>query len=245
MNQEQIVLGSHTYEELEHLLSEAVNSNNPGERIQFLSGHFLGTGYAESTLTGEVNIPEIFVINLQRVDCMTFLEYIEAMRLSGSFPEFIEHVKQVRYKSGVINFSARNHFFTDWKEFNADLVDDVTERISNKKAISIDKKLNQKEDGTCFLPGIQPMPRAISYIPSEFIDTGTISQLRVGDYIGIFSHVQGLDVSHAGIIVKHEDTLHLRHASSQRKFRKVIDQDFRGYIAGKPGIIVFRPKIQK
>ena len=242
MKQEQIILGSHTYEELEHLLSESIHIGDPGKRIQFLSGHFLGTRYAESTITGDTNIPEIFVINLQQVDCMTFIEYIEAMRLSASFSEFAGYVKKVRYKSGVVDFSARNHFFTDWKECNADIINDVTERIGGKNAISAHKKLNQKEDGTYFLSGIQPVPRAISYIPSESISDEIINQLKTGDYVGIFTHVAGLDVSHAGIIVKHEDTLYLRHASSQQTYRKVIDQGFRGYIANKPGIIVFRPK---
>jgi len=244
MDQEQIILGDHTQEELEHLLYESSNIGDPGERIQFLSGHFLGTGYAESTLTGDKNTPECFVINLHRVDCMTFIEYIEAMRLSASFPEFTMNVKKVRYKSGVVDFYARNHFFTDWKEFNADLIEDITERIGGIRAIRIQKKLNEKEDGTCFLTGIQPVARTISYIPSETIDNEIITQLRSGDYIGIFSHVQGLDVSHAGIIVRHEDTMYFRHASSQHEYRRVIDQDFRGYIASKPGIIAFRPKIQ-
>ncbi len=245
MNQEQIILGDHTHEELEHMLSESLDIGDPGERIQFLSGHFLGTGYAESTLTGDKNTPEIFVINLQQVDCMTFIEYIEAMRLSASFPEFTANVKKVRYKSGVVDFYARNHFFTDWNEFNADVIDDVTERIGGKRTLRIQKKLNEKEDGTCFLTGIQPVARAISYIPSEIIDNEIITPLRTGDYIGIFSPVQGLDVSHAGIIVRREDAMYLRHASSQHEYRRVIDQDFRGYIASKPGIIIFRPKKQK
>jgi hypothetical protein len=244
MDQEQIILGDHTYEELEHLLSQSSIIADSGERIQFLSGHFLGTSYAESTLTGDKNTPEIFVINLQQVDCITFLEYIEAMRLSASFPAFTMNVKKVRYKSGVVDFYARNHFFTDWKEFNADVIDDITERIGGKRTLSIHKKLNEKKDGTCFLTGIQPVARAISYIPSEKIDNEIITQLRSGDYIGIFSHVQGLDVSHAGIIVRHDDTMYFRHASSQREYRRVIDQDFRGYIAVKPGIIIFRPKKQ-
>jgi hypothetical protein len=244
MDQEQIILGDHTYEELEHLLSQSSIIADSGECIQFLSGHFLGTSYAESTLTGDKNTPEIFVINLQQVDCMTFIEYIEAMRLSASFPAFTMNVKKVRYKSGVVDFYARNHFFTDWKEFNADVIDDITERIGGKRTLSIHKKLNEKKDGTCFLTSIQPVARAISYIPSEKIDNEIITQLRSGDYIGIFSHVQGLDVSHAGIIVRHEDTMYFRHASSQHEYRRVIDQDFRGYIASKPGIIAFRPKKQ-
>jgi hypothetical protein len=245
MHQEQIILGDHTHEQLEHLLRESTSITDPGERIQFLSDYFLGTDYAESTLTGDKDTPEIFVINLQRVDCITFIEYIEAMRLSASFPEFTENVKKVRYKSGVVDFYGRNHFFTDWKEFNADVIDDVTERIGGKRTLSIHKNLNEKEDGTFFLTGIQPVARAISYIPSETIDNEIITQLRSGDYIGIFSHVQGLDVSHAGIIVRHGDTIYLRHASSQHEYRRVIDQDFRDYISSKPGIIIFRPKKQK
>lgn len=245
MNREQIILGDHTCEELDHIIRTASDTGDAGERIQFLSDHFLGTGYAESTLTGDKDTPEMFVINLQQVDCMTFIEYIEAMRISSSLPEFMENLKKVRYKSGVVDFYARNHFFTDWKEFNADGIEDVTERIGGKRTVLIHKKLNEKEDGASFLQGIPSMIQAISYIPSEAIDNEVIDNLRSGDYIGIFSHLQGLDISHAGIIVRHDDGIYLRHASSQHEYIRVIDQDFRGYIASKPGIIIFRPKTRK
>jgi hypothetical protein len=245
MNRVQILLGGHTAEELERILRTASNTGIAGERIQLLSSHFLGTGYAESTLIGDYKTPEIFVINLERVDCMTFVEYIEAMRLSSSFPEFIANLKKVRYKSGVVDFHARNHFFTDWKEFNSDLIEDVTERIGGTKTVRIQKNLNRMEDGTAFLRGIQAEIREISYIPPDSIDSEVIANLEVGDYIGIFSHLQGLDVSHVGIIVRHDDGVYFRHASSQPEFRLVVDQDFRDYISSKPGIIVFRPKMQK
>jgi hypothetical protein len=45
-----------------------------------------------------------------------------------------------------------------------------------------------------------------------------------------------------GILIKDGDKIYLRHASSLKKHRKVIDQDFKKYIVGKPGIIVLRPK---
>jgi hypothetical protein len=53
--------------------------------------------------------------------------------------------------------------------------------------------------------------------------------------------MEGLDVSHVGIIIRDRDALLLRHASSDRRFRKVVDQDFQTYISGKPGLIVLRP----
>ena len=64
-------------------------------------------------------------------------------------------------------------------------------------------------------------------------------QLRTGDYIGIYSDLSGLDVSHVGIIVKDSLGIKFRHASSVA--RKVVDQDFATYISGKPGIIIIRP----
>jgi N-acetylmuramoyl-L-alanine amidase-like len=242
MNQQQIVLGNHSPEELEHIMKTAAEMDDAGERIQFLSGQFLGTGYAESTLIGDPNTREILVINLQGVDCLTFIEYMEAMRLSFSFPEFIANLKRVRYKSGVVDYYARNHFFTDWKEFNADFVEDVTESVAGGRIKKIHKKLNEKDDGAFFLQGIQPVMREISYIPSKDIGQEVIGNLGAGDYVGIFSDLQGLDFSHTGIIVRHNDIVYFRHASSQPSYRRVVDQDFREYIVRKPGIVVFRPK---
>ena len=226
-------------------MKTAADIDDAGERVQFLSGQFLGTGYAESTLIGDPNTREILVINLQGVDCLTFIEYMEAMRLSLSFPEFIANLKRVRYKSGAVDYDARNHFFTDWKEFNADFIEDVTERVAGKRTVCIDKKLNQKEDGNSFLQGIQPVMREIIYIPPKDIDQEVIGNLRAGDYVGIFSDLQGLDVSHTGIIVRQNDILYFRHASSQPQYRQVTDQDFREYIMRTPGIVVFRPKKQR
>jgi len=69
-----------------------------------------------------------------------------------------------------------------------------------------------------------------------------MDRLKTGDYAGIYSVTEGLDVSHVGIIIKKGDNIYLRHASSQKEIRKVVDQDFRKYIVGKPGIIILRPK---
>lgn len=237
---ELILLGKWTSERLDTLLHKSSKMHDIGRRIDSLSRHFLGTPYQESTLIGDIKTPEVLVINLKGVDCFTFLDYIESMRSSSSFYEFKENLRKVRYRGGEISFENRNHFFTDWRECNTNFIDDVTEKIGAGKVIRVMKLLNQKEDGTYFLPGIQPRERFITYIPVNTIDDSLINELRTGDYIGIYSEKQGLDVSHVGIIIKEGDAIHLRHASSLK--RKVIDGDFKNYVCDKPGIILLRPK---
>ena len=227
---------------MDHLIRESSQIKSVGKRIDFLSGQFLDLDYKENTLIGDVNTPEVLVINLERVDCFTFIDYIEAMRLSDSFSEFKNKLRRVRYKSGIVAFENRNHFFTDWREFNSDFIDDITEEIGAEKTIRVQKTLNQKKDRTYFLPGIQTVKREIKYIPPDSINDSGLNKLRTGDYIGIYSKVNWLDVSHVGIIVKDGDNICLRHASSQKEHRKVVDQDFKKYISGKPGIIVLRTK---
>jgi len=263
MNKELISLGKWTSEKLDVLLHESsemkiplnppllkgdlgglpfISSNDTGLRIDYLSKQFLGTPYKELSLIGDINTPEVFVINLEGVDCFTLLDYVESMRRSFSFDEFRENLRKVRYRGGEVNFKNRNHFFTDWREFNSNFIDDVILQIGGKKVRSIMKLLNQREDGSYYLPGIQLKDRLITYLPVDMIDDAILSELRTGDYIGIYSEKQGLDVSHVGIFIKRENDIFLRHASSLKEYRKVVDQDFRDYMADKPGILVFRNK---
>lgn len=238
---ERIDLGRWSKDDLEHIMSTASHLSNPGERIGFVSQHFLNTPYQESTLTSSSNEQEICVINLGGVDCFTFIDYVEAMRLSGSFDEFKESLKKVRYQSGDVDYRKRNHFFTDWAEFSRANIRDATGEIGGNRTKKAKKILNIKEDGTCFLQGIIPREREIAYIPAHNMNSSVLAAMRTGDYAGIYSELPGLDVSHAGIIIKADkDEILLRHASSLEKYRKVIDQPLKDYLSDKPGLIVLR-----
>jgi hypothetical protein len=227
---------------LDRIIRKGSEIMDLAKRVDFLSAQFLGIDYAESTLIGDKDAQEVFVVNLRGVDCLTFVEYIEAMRLSDSFSAFESNLIKVRYKYGIAEFANRNHFFTDWIEHNAEFVDDITENIGGENVVKVQKKLNEKEDSSYFLAGIQPVHREIIYIPSDSIDDSVSDNLRTGDYAGIYSRLEGLDVSHAGIIIKKDNSLFLRHASSHQDYRKVVDQDFIYYMTGKPGMIILRPK---
>ncbi len=207
-------------------------------RIDFISGRFLGVPYAESTLIGSPDVPEVLVINLRAVDCFTYLDYVESMRLSRTFSEFRRHLRRLRYKSGTVAYWARRHFFTDWVA--SIRVQDVTGVIGCEKAVAVVKTLNRKGNGGSILPGIPPVERKIVFIPADKLDEQALDGLSTGDYIGIYAPAEGLDVSHVGICIRRENRILLRHASSIAQ--KVIDQNFKLYIEGKPGIVVLRPQ---
>lgn len=238
---EQIILGEWTRKSLDLLFKEAADIAHPGKRIDFLSKQFLGTKYKEATLTGDADTPEVFVINLEALDCLTFIEYIEAMRRSVSFAEFRKNLMRVRYRSGQSAFKNRNHFFTDWKAFNSDMIADVTKSIAAGKSKDVSKRLNEKNDGSFLLPGIQCRLREVTYIQTVNLDESILAKLEIGDYVGIYSKMNGLDVSHTGIIVQQNNAVYFRHASSLKKHMKVLEEELMGYLKSKPGIIVLRP----
>ncbi len=238
----QTYLGKWTIEELDRLLRNSSMIRDVGERIGFLSKQFLDVAYQESTLVGDAHTPEMLVLNLTGVDCFTLIDYVEAMRLSGSFSEFTENLRRVRYRKGAVSFEMRNHFFTDWPEYDAGTIGDVTAVIGGPKTVTVRKRLNLRRDGTPIVPGIQPKEREIRYIPVNALDDLILERMKTGDYAGIYSNDDGLDVTHVGIIIKSPDGIYLRHASSQMSHRKVIDEELKGYLAEKQGLVVLRPR---
>ena len=239
---EKMLLGKWTEDTLDRLLKEASTISDSGARVDFLSTQFLEARYEESTLIGDINTTEVFVVNLIAFDCLTFVDCIVAMTRSESFSLFKENLISIRYRSGEIAFENRNHFFTDLEASNPELIADVTRSIGEQRCKRVDKRLNEKSEGSFFLPGVGVRLRPVTYIPSICVDEEIIEKLKTGDYIGIYSEKEGLDVSHVGIVIKKKDSIDLRHASSVRAKRKVLDEDLKKYLDTKPGIIVLRPK---
>jgi len=239
---EKVTLGKWSETGIDAMLSEASKIGDTGARIAFLSRHFLDTPYEEPTLVGGPETPEEFVVDLAGLDCFTFIDYIEAMRLASSFAEFMQCLREVRYKDGIVTYTNRNHFFTDWREFNGRFVRDITTIIGEGKTRQSGKTLNLRSDGSFFLAGITPLIRTVDFIPSASIYGDIIESLQNGDYVGIYTDTDGLDVSHVGIIIKENERTYLRHASSATACRKVVDRLFTDYMKEKPGAIVLRPR---
>ncbi|MBB5073203.1 hypothetical protein HNQ69_000307 [Bartonella callosciuri] len=238
-----LTLDPYTLNKLNALLEKRSKAHHRerGEIIDLLSEAFLGTPYQANMLHGSEKIPEKLIINFRGLDCFTYLDYVEALRKSTSQTEFINNVVRTRYVDGNISFLNRKHFFTDWAYREYKLADDITAQIS-PHAVSTEKYLNKKADGSNYLPGLPVVKRNITYIPSHFINEKVISRLQTGDFIGIYTKLAGLDVTHVGFFIMTDHGPMLRNASSLKKNEKVVDSPFMDYVAKTPGIIVLRAR---
>lgn len=210
-----------------------------GDMISLISREFIDTPYVANMLQGSITTPEKLVIDFRGLDCFTYLDYVEAMSKSNSRQDFIENLIRTRYVGGDVNFLHRRHFFSDWAYQTYPVAQDVTAEIS-PLALVADKHLNLKADGTTYLPGLPVVDRRITYIPAADIDAGMIGRLKTGDYIGIYTNIAGLDVTHVGIFVMTDKGPMFRNASSKKAKMKVVDSPFLEYVAKTTGIIVLR-----
>lgn len=210
-----------------------------GERISQISARFLETPYVADTLIGSQTTPEKLVIDLAGVDCFTLIDYVYALRDAASSEAFYAELIKTRYTDGKINFVKRKHFFTDWAALPHINAKDITLQVSANAQQTL-KYLNQKADGSEYLPGVGIRQRVISWIPGKSINQQVINKLKTGDFIGLYTPLAGLDVTHVGIFIASDTGPMLRNASSLKKNMKVVDSPFLDYVKDKPGIIVLR-----
>ncbi|MEA2051134.1 MAG: TRAP transporter substrate-binding protein DctP [Campylobacterota bacterium] len=192
----------------------------------------LNAKYKAHTLIGDANTKEKLIIDFNNVDCLTFIDNIEALKHSKSFKEFKTNLLYTRYKDSKISYQTRKHFFSDWVTFNLN-IKDITCTLGDCQKTT--KYLNNKIDGKVYLKEIPIVKREIYYIKPQDIN---LSKLSSGDYVGIYTNIDGLDVTHTGLIVLKNGLVYLRHASSIQK--KVVDVLFSEYISTKAGVIIYQ-----
>lgn len=238
----QTIMDNVTEEKVNRIIrSEVIPSTgeNHGEVISRVSSAFLGTPYQAETLIGGPDTPEALIANFNGVDCFTLVDYVEALTRSRNQKTFLHNLTRTRYVGGKVDYLSRRHFFSDWFATAPRNAQDVTPDISPDYAVA-DKQLNRKPDGGEYIPGLGIHPRKINYIPGKAINEQVLNRLKTGDYVGVYSPLEGLDVSHVGVVVRHDGQVWFRNASSLAANKKVVDLPFMEYMHSKPGIVVLR-----
>ncbi len=234
-----------------------------GDTIVAVGKSFLDTPYVEKTL--EVGETETLVVNLQGLDCTTFVENVLAFGImlkskQSLFEDFTETLETIRYRNGEMNgYPSRLHYFTEWIRNNEKkgLVKDIT---SDLGGIELNKPINFMgthrslypflSDDTNFAI-IQQAEKELAkenlcYLPQDQIENKE-QQIQSGDIIALATSIKGLDVTHTGIAIHQPDgRLHLLHASSKNGKVEITQEplvDYLKNIKSNIGIIVARPTL--
>lgn len=219
---------------------------------------FMGRPYVASTLEPKsmpvdpVSAVEPLVVNLQEVDCTTFVEYVTAAmlgRLADPQPNdsiMQRFVQALRYRDGKRgNYATRLHYFSEWirqAEANG-LLTDVTATLPGAKKQT--KVINFMSTHPQSYPQLQQAPQlltsireaearlsadAVSYIPAKDVAKAA-GQLRHGDIVAFLTDISGLDVQHVGFVwcPDGKSAPRLLHASSAKQKVVVSDNTLADY----------------
>lgn len=227
--------------------SKSSENNNPqhlsSQTILFIARQLIGTPYVAKTL--EKNKSEKLIVNLNELDCTTYVEnvlttYLCVKQNDISFNNYLENLKNVRYTKGIVSYPTRQHYFTEWIEDNTE--DGIVTEIqapnppfNKKQTINIDfmsthaNLYPMMENRKDYIKQISEMEKRLSgkaykYISKESIRDNAIFRktIKDGDIIAITTNKKGLDTSHIGIAVWHKDGLHMLNASQIHK--KVVEE---------------------
>lgn len=225
---------------LNDFIESSKNYKDNGDRARYISQGFIGVSYQGNVLIGSENIPEEFIINLGGVDCSTLSDYVLALVFADDIGDFSEKLRVIRYKLGKIDFTSRNHFFSQWVKNNSEYLSDISASFAG--SICETKELNKKKEGVYWVDGINPFVQRVCYAPRSIIlDKSFESKLRNGDIVGFHTSSIGLDVTHEGIISIKDNEIYLIHASS--KYNEVIEEKLSEYFKRNPwsdGLIIAR-----
>lgn len=231
-----------------------------GKTMTALGEHFLGVPYVAHSL--EEPGPEHLVINLRGFDCLTLVENCLSLArgLSAgktSFEEFRAELTRIRYDGGIINgYTSRLHYFSDWVADNArkGIVRDITRAVGGEAYRKVINFMSLHRDTYKQLADDAAVARvkaaeerlsanALHRIPTAAI-TSVLGSLRDGDIIGTVTSMEGMDISHTGMVIVKDGTTRFLHAPLSGGAVTISDGSLAEYVRrnkSMTGIVVARP----
>lgn len=239
-----------------------------GTLVAAIGERLVGTRYEPRTL--ELPGPERLVVNLEALDCVTFVENVLALArlawtadpaLAGDPHRFRAAYRReltaIRYRGGVLDgYPSRLHYFSEWIGDNEAM--GLVEAISRKLGGVADESpvdfmsthpaaYRQLADSAS-LAEIAKTEARLRSVPRYYLPEDGISAaarlIRDGDIIAATSTVPGLDIAHTGIAVWRDGMLRLLHAPLVGSHVRISDESIAERlrrIEGQDGIMVARP----
>lgn len=239
---------------------EDLHERSTGAVMQAVGEYLEGTPYVAGILDepGE----ESLMCRLDGFDCVTFVETALAMARGitnedYSAETFRENVLDSRYRDGEMDgYCSRVHYFTEWVVENEERgnVRDITSDVGGEP---LEKRFNfmtenrerypRLVDNDELFECIEDMERGLAqhsfhYVPQERISEA-YDGLEGGDIVALVTDIEGLDVTHTGLVYDHGDGRKgLLHASTSGGV--LVSPDLQRYVMNNSrqiGILVARP----
>lgn len=236
------------------------------ELMCFAAKRMLGQPYVAGTLDKED--PEALRLYLTQTDCILFVETVFNLAETvqdgqADFDSFAGHVRQTRYRGGVVDgYASRVHYTTEWiRQGEArGVVEDLSAQFGevydhpiffmSTHGGSYRQLKNAGTDPVAArdLALIAEVEKALSAVPQYYIPENKIKamegNIRTGDIIGFMSATPGLDIAHVVMAYVHDGVVGFIHAS-MGKMEVIVDPksiaDYALSAKGITGIKVVRP----
>lgn len=234
------------------------------ELVAYYADRLLGTPYVAHTLESD---EERLTINIDELDCTTFIETLYALTrttLTGrySWRDYAANLENLRYRDGQMgDYSSRLHYISDWIVNNharGNLVEVTADLPHATYMVKTIDFMTQHKDSYRSLKGDSAMVEKIRrfemgyrnhrmpYLKKSWLgDKAVKAALRSGDFVGLVTKVEGLDISHLGIIHKDDKgEIYLLDASMSGGKVMLEKKNLRDHLSGNKstclGIRVFR-----
>ena len=231
--------------------------------IVLTAKYFLETPYVGHTL--DSNEVEQLVVNLNRFDCMTFVESVLALSIDymsddPDYHNFENILQKIRYRGGNISgYTSRLHYTSDWIFDNTQkqTVVDRTKQLgglafrpvltymsTHPQSYTQLKDNKQAVDSMRLIEKQINLRKAMNYIPKYKVAT-IEKNSNSGDIIMITTSTPGLDYAHVGFAIKDGNVLKFIHASSDQKKVVITSSWLHTYLNGVKnftGISVLKAK---
>ncbi len=239
--------------------SEDWHTRPLGNVTQDVALYFEGQPYVAGLL--DRGTEETLVTSFDGFDCVLLVETAVAaarsIRLEDyTYDGFLHQLESLRYRSGKMDgYCSRLHYFSEWIHDNEERgnLRNLTEELGG---VRLNKRLNFMSSHRDAYPrivmndslfaGIEAMESKLEgieifYIPQERI-RDAYGQLQAGDIIATATSIEGLDVSHTGLVYRDGEDVGFLHASTSGGV--MVSPDLQRYVENidiQIGIVVARP----
>ena len=209
---------------INQLLMKGYESNlkDANALVEFYARQLLETPYVAHTLEGD---EEMLTINIHELDCLTFIETLYALTRATlaqrySWRDFAANIENVRYRGGKMgDYSSRIHYISEWiidnhlrgnlQEITPDLphadymiknIDYMTNHPDQYRQLKNDSAMVEK------IRRFELRNHRFPYLKRSWLNDKEVkAALRSGDFVSLVTKIDGLDVSHNGIIIIDEN----------------------------------------